>query len=289
MTPIAAVVATHNRPELLAERALLSISQQTRPPDILVVVDDSAPDVRPDNREVVTAFSSPHTRSIYLGNRRTPGACGSWNTALYELRRIAPSAFVAILDDDDMWEPIYLQHCEQAALERNLDMVAAGIVFNLSVEEKGLPFTSPESLNADDFLVRNPYIQGSNLFVRLQKLLEAGGFDESLTSTTDRDICIRLADLGTVRYGRIIDCLVQHYAESDRPRLSTPGSDAKSIGLTGFFRKYRSRMDEQQREAFIRRSINVFGCDPTDTGSAGSDNRRAPQPCSWHSDLTGRA
>ena len=70
----------------------------------------------------------------------------------------------------------------------------------------------------NDLLVRNPYIQGSNLFVRLSKLLEAGGFDEGLRSTTDRDICIRLADLGTLRYGRIEDCLVQHYAESDRPR-----------------------------------------------------------------------
>ena len=30
----------------------------------------------------------------------------------------------------------------------------------------------------------------------LAKMLEAGGFDEALVSTTDRDVCIRLADLG---------------------------------------------------------------------------------------------
>ena len=99
--------------------------------------------------------------------------------------------------------------------------------------------------------------------MRLHKLLEAGGFDEGLRSTTDRDICIRLADLGAVRYGRTEDCLVQHYAESDRPRLSTPGSDAKCAGLRGFFRKYRARMTAKQKEAFIRRSLEVFDCDPT--------------------------
>ena len=104
-------------------------------------------------------------------------------------------------------------------------MVATGIVFNRSGEQDSVLLRSPESLDVYDLLVRNPHIQGSNLFVRLHKLLEAGGFDEGLRSTTDRDICIRLADLGTVRYGRIEDCLVQHYAESDRPRLSTPGSD----------------------------------------------------------------
>ncbi len=185
-------------------------------------------------------------------------------TAQDTMQRIDPSAFAAVLDDDDMWEPTYLQRCEQAVVKESLDMVASGIVYNVSEEQEGLPFTSPERLNAEDFFVRNPYIQGSNLFVRLEKLLEVDGFDESLTSTTDRDICIRLADLGTVRYGRILDCLVQHYAEQDRPRLSTPGSDAKSRGLTRFYQKYQGRMNDRQREAFIRRSIDVFGCDPTE-------------------------
>ena len=263
MVFIAALIATYNRPELLAQRALRSIHLQTRPPDILIVVDDSYSDVRPMNQTVVTNFSAEYPQTLYLENARTPGACGAWNTALFELQNIDPSAFAAVLDDDDMWEPTYLQRCEQSVLERNLDMVAAGIVYNESIEEDGLSFTSPDRLKAEDFFVRNPYIQGSNLFVRLQKLLQIDGFDESLTSTTDRDICIRLADLGTVRYGRILDYLVQHYAERDRPRLSTPGSDAKSRGLTKFFQKYRSRMNDQQREAFIRRSIEVFDCDPT--------------------------
>ena len=277
MTLIAAIVATHNRPKLLAERGLQSLSRQTRPPDLLIVVDDSDSNYRPANRAVVKDFSLNGVHVIHLENQRTPGACGAWNTALYKLQHIAPYAFVAILDDDDMWEPTYLQRCEQAALERDLDMVATGIVFNHTAEGEGLLLRSPESLNVDDLLVRNPHIQGSNLFVRLRKLLEAGGFDESFTSTTDRDICIRLADLGTVRYGRIYDCLVQHYAESGRPRLSTPGSDAKSAGLTEFYRKYRARMDERQREAFIRRSLDVFGCDPTATAAIPPTSRAVPK------------
>ena len=157
---IAAIIATYNRPELLAQRALKSISSQTRPPDLLMVVDDSSSDVRPMNQTVVNSFSAEYAKTIYLENARTPGACGAWNTALFELQRIEPSAFAAVLDDDDMWEPTYLQRCEQAALERNLDMVAAGIVYNESVEEVGLSFTSPERLKAEDFFVRNPYIQG---------------------------------------------------------------------------------------------------------------------------------
>ena len=267
MSSLAAVVATYNRPGLLASRALGSIANQTRPPNILIVVDDSAAGMRPKNRTVVDEFARESVQVIYLENRRTPGASGAWNTALHEIGRIAPSAFVAILDDDDMWEPDYLERCEKEAQARNLDMVAAGIVYNHSGEQDSVLLRSPEGLNVNDLLVRNPYIQGSNLFVRLSKMLEAGGFDEGLRSTTDRDICIRLADLGTLRYGRIEDCLVQHYAESDRPRLSTPGSEAKCAGLRGFFRKYQGRMTAEQKEAFIHRSLVVFNCDPTQESS----------------------
>ncbi len=227
------------------------------------MVDDSDADVRPVNEAIVTALEREEPRTIYMENQRTRGACGAWNSALYEVQRIAPSAFVAILDDDDMWEAEYLRRCEETILHQDLDMVAAGIVFNKIAGQQGELLRSPESLNVDDLLVRNPFIQGSNLFVRLEKLLEAGGFDEALMSTTDRDICIRLADLGTVKYGRIEECLVLHYAESDRPRLSTPGSEAKCAGLRTFYHKYAGRMSAEQRESFIARSRDVFGCDPT--------------------------
>lgn len=83
---------------------------------------------------------------------------------------------------------------------------------------------SRDELDAGELLVRNPHIQGSNLFVRLAKILDAGGFGEALVRTTDRDACIRLADLGTVRYGKLSDYLVHHYAEDDRPRLSSPAA-----------------------------------------------------------------
>ncbi|MXY47219.1 MAG: glycosyltransferase [Chloroflexi bacterium] len=262
MLSIAAIVATHNRPELLASRALASIAGQTRPPDILIVVDDSSADLRPANKAVVEGFPRAGVHVIYIENRRTQGASGAWNAALHELRGIAPSSFVAILDDDDMWDSNYLEQCEYAVLDQHLDMVAAGIVYNRSAEHDAIQLKSPESLEVDDLLVRSTYIQGSNLFVRLSRMLEADGFDEALRSTTDRDICIRLADLGTVKYGRIEDCLVQHYAENDRPRLSTPGSEVKCAGLQAFYRKYRARMTAEQRVAFIGRSMNVFGCNP---------------------------
>ena len=218
--------------------------------------------MRPANAEAVAAIMLEGTEVNYLENRRTAGASGAWNTALAHLQGICPSTFVAILDDDDSWAETYLEQCEKVALERGLDMVAAGLVFHRSHPSEGDPLAPPVSLNVGDLLVRNTHIQGSNLFVRLRKLLEAGGFDEALTSTTDRDLCIRLADLGTVQFGAMNDYLVHHFADADRPRLSTPGGEAKRGGLAYFYRKYRGRMSEEQQKAFIERSIGLFNCDP---------------------------
>ncbi len=263
MPSIAAVVATHNRPGLLAERALASIARQTRLPDYLVVVDDSDADTGHANAEVVAGLTIPGTRTVYLENCRTPGASGAWNTALSHLHGVDPLAYVAILDDDDSWAGTYLERCEEGVLERGLDMVASGLAFHRSNGTEAELLDPPARLDAGVLLVRNPHIQGSNLFVRLRRLLEAGGFDEAMTSTTDRDMCIRLADLGTVEYAPMNEHLVHHFADNERPRLSTPGGDAKRAGLKYFFRKYRGRMSDEQQAAFIERSRRLFDCDPT--------------------------
>ena len=277
MPPIAAVVATHNRPVLLANRSLRSIALQTRPPDILVVVDDSDPKARHANKEIVADLRIEGTRIFYLENQRTPGAAGAWNTVLSELQGIAPTAYIAILDDDDSWDPDYLRSCEQKSSELNLDMVVAGIIRHESPRDAGRPQSIPERLDTNDLLVRNPHIQGSNLYVRLGKLLEAGTFDESLRSTTDRDICIRLADLGSVRFGAVRRHLVHHYAENERLRLSTRGGDAKRAGLSRFFLKYQGRMSSEQKDAFLRRSRELFDCDPDAPIQMTPPNRQSPR------------
>ena len=285
---IAAVVATHNRPVLLANRALESISRQSRLPDYLVVVDDSDSKARSINQKIVSQFRIEETKTVYLENSRSPGAAGAWNTALSWLQGIEPSSFVAILDDDDAWSTTYLERCEKKALEGRLDMVAAGIIRHTSSNDPGKPLTIPEQLDVKELLVRNPHVQGSNLFVRLRKLLEAGGFDESLASTTDRDICIRLADLNSVRYGSLRKHLVHHYAERERERLSTRGGKAKRAGLTEFYRKYSGRMSLDQRTAFISRSRKLFDCDPTEALKAVPPTFTDPisrQPVSGRLDL----
>jgi len=258
---IAVVIATKDRPEMLSARALASVLAQTYRPDYLVIVDDSSPEIRPRNHDCVASLHIPDCQITYLENVRTEGASGAWNSALdllFTAEEDPQRLFVAILDDDDAWAPTYLERCVAAALGQELDMVAADLRRHEAVGDAPRITESPRSLVADDFLVGNPGIQGSNLFVRLSVLLAAGGFDEALRSTTDRDLCIRIADLGTVRYGRLPLVLVEHFADPGRGRLSTRGSAAKLDGLTAFWRKYVGRMTVEQRRAFSDRAADLF-------------------------------
>jgi len=268
---VAAVIATQDRPRLLSERSLKSVAAQTHIPDLLVVVDDSEEHTRSTNAAHVASLALDGSEFVYVESNRTSGVSGSWNSAidvLMERGIDAESVFVAFLDDDDSWSPEYVETCINAACDRNLDMVATGIHRFEAVDGHPQICEPPDALRAEDFLIGNPGIQGSNLFIRLSSLLEAGGFDESLPSTTDRDLCIRLADLGSIRYGRVRGHLVRHYAEPERPRLSSAGSPCKFAGLSTFWLKHSGRMSTDQRRASVTRANAQFHWTPADAPSS---------------------
>lgn len=259
---IAVVVATHNRCRLLSKRALPSIAAQSFLPSYLVVVDDSGPEVSPLNQIAVSLLNIDACSTYYLENQRTAGASGSWNTALEFLSSSVTDPdqlLVAFLDDDDAWHSDYLKLSFEAVCESQLDMIAADLVRLEGGQKEPVICAAPERLLADDFLITNPGVQGSNLFLRLSLLLKAGCFDEELQSTTDRDLCIRLADLGNVRFARLPFALVDHFADFDRQRLSTIGSPAKLNGLSAFWRKYSGRMSSEQKGLFCDRASKIFG------------------------------
>jgi len=261
---VVALVATRDRPVLL-RRALSSIAAQTRPPDVVLVVDDG-PEATPTTRVAIaeTGFP-PSVDVIVLRNRRTRGAAGAWNSGIDEAtRRFAPtsSVYIAILDDDDWWDSTHLSDCVTRAVSDDVDMVAASLVRHDDSHVEGRTQEAPAHLDADVALVRNPHLQGSNLFVRLTTLLEAGAFDESLPSTTDRDLVIRLADLGAT-YATTGRATVHHDARGTWSRLSNAGSPAKNEGLARFWAKYVLRMSQPQRQAFEDRARELFGFTPT--------------------------
>ena len=261
---VVVIVATKNRHEFLASRSLPSVASQRRPCDQLILVDDSGEASSLERcRRLACSLGLPVSALL---NRRTPGAAGAWNTALDHLARHTTdprSVYVAFLDDDDEWLPEHLELCVRALL-LNTSLVATGFARVVAGSEDEA-IEPPAELRAADFYVGNPGIQPSNLMVRLDRLLEAGAFDESLQSCTDRDLLIRLSRISTAEFRRVDAQTVRHHACRERARLCTPGSPQRQAGLSAFFDKHGPHMTAEQSERAFARAQQFFDWRPIAT------------------------
>lgn len=244
----AVVVATTGRRAQLLHRALASVDAQSYTPQrILVVVD--AP--RSASDRLSEELHAAYRGLTVLLNRRTRGASGAWNTAIDHLLRTEPAprdVFVSFLDDDDYWAECYLEEVAAVASGIDAEVIGATLVRH---DEKALDGRASltNRLIASEFLVGNPGLQPTNLSIRLDTLVSAGCFDEALRSCTDRDLCIRLADLGA-SYATALRAIAHHDTLHGLERLSDPGSLEKHNGLSVFFAKYRDRMRRDELASF---------------------------------------
>ena len=257
---ILVIIPTKNRPNKL-KRALESISEQVRKPSKVIVISDCSSLEEIRSTEIVENLKNSLPLE-YIRNSHVKNLSGALNTGIEYFISTGGDperTFLAILDDDDWWERTYLSNVSDFAMETDSDWIVSGIVRHDEKSGQKIRQTIPERISISDFLVGNPNIQGSNLFVRLSKIIEAGMFDETLPSTTDRDICIRLLRLSGIRYEVLMNHLTHHDASLDNTRLSTPFSNVKKAGLEAFYRKYQSIMTGEQMELFKERAQKLFG------------------------------
>lgn len=249
---VVAVVATCGRRDVLLSRALPSIWQQTRPPDLVVVSIDEDADVAAATKQAIEhSGRRPPLLVDAIVNSRTPQrASGSWNTAAlhtvrWALQRGAPlqRIFLALLDDDDAWLPTHVATCVDVACHVEPDVVVSGLIRDEggAVGARDMPIPQPRELTADAFLTSNPGVQGSNMFIRLSTFLRAGMFDEALRATTDRDLMVRVCDVGAA-FAATSRHTVRHYAPA-HGRLSTCHDPAKMQGADGFLQQARAAHD----------------------------------------------
>ena len=258
---IYALIPTSNRPKLL-ERSIKSIVQQTRKSNHIIVVQDENDPSFVENRNLVDNFKKEDANISLIINHRTTNLSGAVNSGLEYILTLSNNPyndFIAILDDDDYWDEKYLEKCEKEVLTNNSDWIITGIIRHHSRNESK-KLSIPKHICIEDFLSGNPHVQGSNIFIRFSKFLEAGGFDEALDSTTDRDLCIRLLQLDTVKYNSIDSYLVHHDVFSSNDRLSTPNSIKKQKGLQSFYNKYFPIMSDDLKSSFKQRVESLFAC-----------------------------
>jgi glycosyltransferase involved in cell wall biosynthesis len=252
---IIVLVTTYNRPQLLDSRALTSISNQKGTFDEIILIDNSDSESTRKKNEKLFLDRFPH--GVYQVNNSHPSAAGTWNQGLHWIEENHPGAWGAIIDDDDEWLDNHLEVCE-AAMDGN-DAVISGI--RTFMDGELIDDRIPSSLSIGDFFAKNPGWQGSNTFARVSKLLEAGGFDEELLCTHDRDLAIRCLSLPEFRFTLTGEVTMLYHLEKQRDSLTMTKGRGKHTGLLQFHRKHKSQMSADCEEKFIERAANLFGID----------------------------
>ncbi len=190
---VSVIISTRNRLPLLRQ-ALASVLAQTLPSEhieILVFDDGSS-----DGTSLAVASEFPQVNLL--------SGCVSRGASLRknELIQQSQGQFVAVLDDDDLWEPTFLARQIQA-LQNNPEAALSFCGYSYLNRGWSRPHLRP-GMNYShllDFLICECFIHAMSLVVcRRQAALEAGPFDSQLSIIQDLDWYVRLLEQGPFVY-----------------------------------------------------------------------------------------
>ncbi len=228
---VTAYIPTRNRVDSL-DRAIQSVFEQTWSPIEIIVVDDASEDSTP---ALLDKYSSSHSIKI-IRNKNSIGAAACRNLAIQQ----ASGEFVAGLDDDDIWRPKRVELLLEA-----FENGYAGVCSHdrLDFGNRELVWKKKPFITLQDLLFYNQV--GNQILTKREHIIEAGGYDESLTAAQDYDLWIRLAhDFGAFK--TVPHTLQVVNMKSGRESITT--AETKLEGYIACFEKHVSKMNDVQKK-----------------------------------------
>lgn len=221
-TEVDVVIPLYNNAAYIIE-ALSSVLAQTHLPARVFVVDDGSTD---DGPALVEALIATHSQGHRVRMARQPNR--GPNSARNHGLRLGTAPFVAFLDADDVWHPSKLEqqvNCFTADTTGDTVLVHCG-TYRVDAESRTSPLPSGNgaTLRGDCFdrlLVRNTVPGGSSaVLIRRSAFDKAGPFDETLLTSEDHDMWLRLAQVGAFDHApQALVGLRQHTGNTSRNAL----------------------------------------------------------------------
>jgi glycosyltransferase involved in cell wall biosynthesis len=185
---VSVIVPAYNAARYIGE-ALASVFAQTFPDFEVILVNDGSPDTN-ELEQVI----EPYRKQINYIKRQNGGPSAARNTAILHAR----GDYVAFLDGDDLWLPDYLS-VQLNALHENpaLDLIYADALLFGDSALAGRTYmqTCPSRgpVTFESLLVEDCAVPTSCALARRRSLVDVGLFDESLMTSEDFDLWLRLA------------------------------------------------------------------------------------------------
>jgi glycosyltransferase involved in cell wall biosynthesis len=246
MPKVSVVIATYNRAPFLRP-AIHSVLNQTFEDFELIVVDDGSQD---NTAEVVNGFRDNRLR--YIPHTVNKGGGAARNTGILN----SAGEYIAFLDDDDAWLPEKLE--KQVALLDRSPRTVGGVytgTFNVHkasgrIVSQRLP--SKRGHIFQDMLTHNWVRTTTTVVVRKECFDKVGLFDETLTSSQDYDMWIRIAK--EYEFECIAEPLAKYYVHDTR--IST-NHLAIINGMESMLEKYGDLFARSKRD--LSRRYRVLG------------------------------
>ena len=199
---VSVITRTRDRAPLLL-RAAASVAQQTFTDIEWILVNDGG-DTDLLDATVAQIDESLRQRLVRIDNQSSSGI----EAAASQGFASATGEFVAVLDDDDSWEPGFLDTCVAAldadqlcvAVATPVDIVYERALNGSLIEDRHVPFAyTREDVPLVELVVENT-VPPVSLVSRSSVSREIGFWDPSLPVLADWDYLLRLACVGPIRY-----------------------------------------------------------------------------------------
>lgn len=232
---VSVIIPTHNRPQLLT-RAILSLYNQTRTPDEIIVVDDGS-------EESMETYSKGSIITFHR-HEKSLGACAARNKGA----ELATGNILMFLDDDDLWEPTKINDQLKVFKENpDVGLVYSGRVVSKDILDGGVPlfkipptkkgYLYPEILHGN--------IIGTTSSVAIKKRIfdKVGGFDERFPALQDYDLWIRACKLTKVSHDG--KCNVKYMLATDPTKQLSGQQNRHKKAINLIMKKYEDEINKQ--------------------------------------------
>jgi glycosyltransferase involved in cell wall biosynthesis len=189
---ISVVIPLYNKKDTFL-RALYSVYSQTTLPEEIIVVNDGSTD---GSEKIVSEFNHP---LVKLVSQQNEGVSAARNRGIAE----AKNEWVAFLDADDEWMPVFLEENKLLSTKYPQCSVLATSYFIQNyrgIRKKAIlqriPFSGDSGLLSNYFEVASsshPPISSSSVVVRKEAMIAIGGFPAGINSGEDLITWAKLA------------------------------------------------------------------------------------------------
>lgn len=231
---ISVIIPTHCRSIGTLDKAVQSVKRQSISVFEIIIVDDNVNTTLSEN--IISYCRQNDLVYIVSGGI---GAGGARNIGI----NTAKGDYIAFLDDDDIWLPNKL--CLQMSLfsEPNTALVYSR-GYTIKTDRSGVTTKTPyatdsyyrTSVNYTDLLEKNYIGTTTQLIINKDILMQIGGFDASLPSRQDYDLCLRISK--KYRCVGVDDYLFIHYIHGKNQ--ITADSLINMKGYQMLFKKYKT-------------------------------------------------